>query len=452
MLLLHWNINGLKSHYEELQLLVNEKHPNIVCIQETKLHYFANFRFKGYNVYRKDHFQNQACGGVVIQTANSLDAKLLQINTTLQAVAITLEVPHKLTVCCLYIPPAPFVLSRTEVEELFQQLPRPFLLVGDFNAHHNSWGSTSCSPRGNMLTRVFDNLNVNILNDGSNTYLCPRTNNWSAIDLSICSPVLAPSLLWEVLPDLYGSDHAPIAVSFTNLNHPRNGNPKWIINKGDWKRFRDSLDTSNIPNDVNEATYKFTAAIISAAETSIPKTSGKQKRAHVPWWTDKCSEALRERRKALRRFSKRPTTENLIEYRKLRAAARLVFRRSKRESWLNYTDQIRRTTPSSTIWRKLRSVCGKPTPQTIVGLKVDNIMETDPQAIANSLSLSFAEVSKTTSYGQVFQRYKASQELMPVNYEANSRGPLNIPFSKEELLSSIRETSNSAPGPDDIHN
>src|SRR5436190_20639370 len=41
---------------------------------------------------------------------------------------------------------------------------------------------------------------------------------------------------------------------------------------------------------------------------------------------------------------------------------------------------------------------------------------------------------------------------MTVNYEANSRGPLNIPFSKEELLSSIRETSNSAPGPDDIHN
>src|SRR5436190_5870140 len=41
---------------------------------------------------------------------------------------------------------------------------------------------------------------------------------------------------------------------------------------------------------------------------------------------------------------------------------------------------------------------------------------------------------------------------MPVNYEANSGGPLNIPFSKEELLSSISEASNSAPGPDDIHN
>jgi len=57
-MLLQWNINGISSHIEDLKILINDKRPKIVCIQETKLHYFASFNLKGYNVYRRDHYQN----------------------------------------------------------------------------------------------------------------------------------------------------------------------------------------------------------------------------------------------------------------------------------------------------------------------------------------------------------------------------------------------------------
>jgi len=51
------------------------------------------------------------------------------------------EAAHTLTICNIYVPPSS-VLDEQSLTSLLQQLPPPFILMGDFNAHHLLWGSS----------------------------------------------------------------------------------------------------------------------------------------------------------------------------------------------------------------------------------------------------------------------------------------------------------------------
>ena len=49
--------------------------------------------------------------------------------------------PLNVTVCTLYFPPCDNI-SPTDLSDLISELPTPFIIVGDFSAHHSMWGST----------------------------------------------------------------------------------------------------------------------------------------------------------------------------------------------------------------------------------------------------------------------------------------------------------------------
>ena len=63
------------------------------------------------------------------------------------------------------------------------------------------------------MTEEFINANtLNMLNNGSYTFSKPNIE--SAINLSICSPVLQIDSQWSVLPRPRDSDHNPVLVTF----------------------------------------------------------------------------------------------------------------------------------------------------------------------------------------------------------------------------------------------
>ncbi|GFY57343.1 hypothetical protein TNIN_178471 [Trichonephila inaurata madagascariensis] len=132
---------------------------------------------------------------------------------SLQAVAVQVSIFSTVTICNIYLPPnAP--LNFRELQELIDQLPSPFILLGDFNAHHLLWGCQDVNSRGKVVERLLTELDLTLLNDGSNTYFHSPTQSFSAIDLSICSPSLLLDLTWSVLGNLLGSDHFPVVISY----------------------------------------------------------------------------------------------------------------------------------------------------------------------------------------------------------------------------------------------
>ncbi|GFS50065.1 RNA-directed DNA polymerase from mobile element jockey [Trichonephila inaurata madagascariensis] len=81
----------------------------------------------------------------------------------------------------VYLPPnAP--LNFRKLQELIDQFPSPFILLGDFNAHHLLWGCQDVNSRGKIVEKLLTELNLTLLNDGSNTYFHSPTQSFSAID------------------------------------------------------------------------------------------------------------------------------------------------------------------------------------------------------------------------------------------------------------------------------
>ena len=78
--------------------------------------------------------------------------------------------------------------DKNELKKLIDQLPRPLILLGDFNSHNTLWGCKDPNKKGKMLEKVINENDMCLLNNGAFTYVNPSNGNHSAIDLSICDP------------------------------------------------------------------------------------------------------------------------------------------------------------------------------------------------------------------------------------------------------------------------
>lgn len=130
----------------------------------------------------------------------------------LQAAAAQIHITRSYTVCSLYLPPsAP--LNQQDLMTLVQQLPPPFLIVGDFNSRLTLWEDSISNPRGVTVASVIGELDLCILSTGHPTHYHIQTDTWSIIDLFLSSPDAYLNFVWEISGDLHGSDHYPIFIS-----------------------------------------------------------------------------------------------------------------------------------------------------------------------------------------------------------------------------------------------
>ena len=74
-------------------------------------------------------------GGVSILVKDGTPHQQITLNTTLQAVAVNINCHRPMTICSVYLPPSRSV-DVVELRQLVKQLPKPFMLLGDFNGHH----------------------------------------------------------------------------------------------------------------------------------------------------------------------------------------------------------------------------------------------------------------------------------------------------------------------------
>ena len=143
---------------------------------------------------------------------NTVPHRTVNVNTSLQATAVSISLTKKITICSVYLPPS-IPIDCNELEELIDQLPKHFILMGDLNAHSSLLGCRDTNVKGRQMEDFISKHNLCLLNDRSHTYLHPATGSYSSLDLTICSPEVAPDFICKVNEDLHGSDHFPILVS-----------------------------------------------------------------------------------------------------------------------------------------------------------------------------------------------------------------------------------------------
>ena len=92
----------------------------------------------------------RATGDCSIFVKKGIPHEVLELDTELQAVAVKVSLHKTITVCNVYIPPC-FNVAQSDIDNLVNQLPAPFLFIGDFNAHSDLWG---CSPTNSLDYKV----------------------------------------------------------------------------------------------------------------------------------------------------------------------------------------------------------------------------------------------------------------------------------------------------------
>ena len=177
------------------------------------------------------------------------------------------------TVCSIYLPPC-LSLSRPDLLELIDQLPSPFLLLGDFNARHPYWGDITRNAKGSVLESLLLSDFLCVLNTGDFTSYHVQTDSFSCVDLSVCSPDCFTEFRWSILDDLHGSDHFPIVLSALQVSLHTTMPLKWDLGHADWEGFQEASFTNaslEIFNGVDAAVAYFTSTIYNAATQTIPR-------------------------------------------------------------------------------------------------------------------------------------------------------------------------------------
>ena len=145
------NSMELPWNRRELLLLMTQQQPAIVYLQETFLKTNDDITIKNHQSYNFiNNTGHRALGGVSILNRNNIPQSKIHLNTQLQAIAIKMTLHRTINICSIYIPPLD-AINESEINNILQQLPTPFILLCDFNT---MWGCRSTNHKGKTLENI----------------------------------------------------------------------------------------------------------------------------------------------------------------------------------------------------------------------------------------------------------------------------------------------------------
>ena len=168
--------------------------------------------------------------------------------------------------------------------------------------------------KGKDLSKLINNYNLTILNDGTPTMADFAT----APDLTLATTEMSPHATWNPINQSCGSEHLPILISL-GVKYSATGTSnksRWKLNKADWGLFKTlcekNINILSLQEDISTLSINFTNQLMIICEITIPNKSksGPKKKLHPPWWNQTCTNAIRTREKARKKYLGHKTQEN----------------------------------------------------------------------------------------------------------------------------------------------
>ena len=151
---IQWNCRGYTVNYDELLLLIAEVNPTAICLLETFKKDRDKPNIKTFEQYDYIHGTRQrALGEVSIIMRKNIPLNKININTYLQAIAVSATLHKTPTIYSQYLPPHD-PINENELNDLIEQIPKPLILMGDFNNHNIIWGSKSTNKRSKKKSSI----------------------------------------------------------------------------------------------------------------------------------------------------------------------------------------------------------------------------------------------------------------------------------------------------------
>ncbi|GBN76339.1 hypothetical protein AVEN_126478-1 [Araneus ventricosus] len=150
----------------DLRTFIDEKFPDLLLVQETKLKKNSNPYLPGYLFYRQDGPQAHPSDGTGIFIKNSLYhvelfiSNIDYISNTIVKVTLPNQLP--LIIASVYVPCKPNRNFLNDVNKILN-LNNSVIMCGDFNANHTNWNSRKKNFTGNALVHFAQCNNLEIL-------------------------------------------------------------------------------------------------------------------------------------------------------------------------------------------------------------------------------------------------------------------------------------------------
>lgn len=286
---LQWNCRSIRRKLPEIPQIAKDF--KVIILSETWLNMNDKFYIKGFDVVRKDRLNNVG-GGVAILVSNSLKYKrisnLLTCKDSIEACAIKIFLADSLlTVVSCYRPPNNSVNEASWMRFL-NQFDGKFIIAGDFNAHHPLWGDRTRCDEGKKLFNAIERSEVELLNQGQNTYYSRQYGTESAIDLAFIDSASLASYNWSVGQDSWGSDHFPIYITLNEKVEIKTSfkSNRITNSKTDWNLVDENLANCiekckeviyNIVSDIQTKYTTFIAIVTNCVQEANPNPDNRFK-------------------------------------------------------------------------------------------------------------------------------------------------------------------------------
>ena len=356
MTFLQCNLQHSKGATSLVSRNIAEGQANIYLLQEPWVY---RGRVRGFNsldstlYYKRDNQLNPRTCIYVDRRIETFPIPNL-CHRDLVALKITLkdEAGHDrpLVICSAYLPydstEDPPTRELVELIDYCRVSGLPVIIGCDANAHHTVWGSTDTNSRGTSFLEYLNTTDLEILNQGTTpTFVTSRRQE--VIDLTLGTfSIVSKVRDWKVSDEPSLSDHRRIIFKL-GLTHNTGLSKFRIPRTTDWAKYTEALGQNlDIPlmpccrtQHVEKVANFVEKAIVSSYEVSCRlRTFRAQKR--TAWWNSELEKARKETRRLFNRAMRSKQPADWEEHSNSQRKYKSLIRRSKRESWRTYCENI----------------------------------------------------------------------------------------------------------------
>lgn len=451
--------SGLINKLDELRLLVTEKEPDIIILNEVlpkrlrrrKNISSTDFKLDGYELFLPS---DQVGRGVLMYFKtflNVCEVDCLNNDGFEESIWIRVKLWNQdsLLIGNIYRSPSSSVANNAHLNELIlkatSQKDSHLLIVGDFNYGNIDWENMQSRDSVDQCSSIFvETIKDSFLHQHVESETRFRQGQTpSRLDLLFTNESSMINDL-EYLPPLGASDHVCLFFQFLCYTEKRlSKETRYNFHKGDYDLLRSYLGSvdwhSNQNRDVVDQWNFLCDKVAEGVERSVPKFSPVNKSKKNPWMNRDSVNAVKEKRKAWKRYSHCKSKQNFQTYAEKRNKSTAACRTARINFERKLAENIK--TDSKSFWNYVNS-------QTKTKHGICDLTDQDG-------NLTSSDIQKAnllnTFFSSVFTNEKT--DVIPTLVDRNFTSDLSdLHISNDMVVKKLNKLNpGKSPGIDGIH-
>ena len=339
------NVRGLRGNFVSVESFLARNSPDVFALCETNLNpgiSSSDFGVEGYlPLIRKDSPKHMHGLAVYVRSNLPVARAFAFESTSLSYLCLRMSLLTS-TSFLFFVYRSPSTQDCSVLDDISLQMDKilmscpsaKFCIMGDFNAHHDTWLNSAATDLAGIKTHNFA-ITESLTQVVDFMTRIPDNPAHASSRLDLCF-VSDPGDVFSLVPQppLGTSDHVILQLRLKNSTLISKESPfhrtSYNYKDGDLDSFRDFL--RDVPwNDVfllpaNECAVEIAEWIRLGIDEFIPHRRFQVKPHAAPWFSPECSAAIATRNHHFHRYRRHPNVNNRRLHRKARNNCGRIFR------------------------------------------------------------------------------------------------------------------------------